>query len=265
MTPLPNYLHNKFYKEFKGSNIVESKVSILKLSHWIDERLSEAHNPIALIINSEEKQKKELEKSSSKHKDSNPVHSFQEENKDDKTNQENFKIICWLYTENHKISKCETLKIEPTINCCNLVKQKKKIPLNCLSNTHMINICKSKKHCQVDNWPKRHHTLLHSKKMSVRNSADHIDSNINRVIEIKILSQTYLHIIHVTLTNSRRDIEVHTNALLDTGWDTSLIRNDIAEKLKFNQKKKDNKYFKCRNKYKKDIIRSSKLYNNTTD
>ena len=32
--------------------------------------------------------------------------------------------------------------------------------------------------------------------------------------------------------NNRKDIEVHTNALLDTGSDTTLIRKDIADKLK---------------------------------
>ena len=34
--------------------------------------------------------------------------------------------------------------------------------------------------------------------------------------------------------NSRRNIEVHTNALLDTGSDITLIRKDIADKLKLN-------------------------------
>ena len=48
------------------------------------------------------------------------------------------------------------------------------------------------------------------------------------------MSQTYLQIVPVILTNSRRDIEVHTNALLDTGSDTTLIRKDIADKLKLN-------------------------------
>ena len=153
---LPNYLHNKFYKELKNNDIDENKVDLLKFSHWLDERLSEAHNPIALMINAEEKQKKELEKSSSKHKDSNRIHSFQEDNKDDKTNQENLKIICWLCMGNRKISNCEKLKNESTENRRNLVKQKK-LCFNCLSNTHMINTCKSKRHCQVDNCQKRHH------------------------------------------------------------------------------------------------------------
>ena len=43
-----------------------------------------------------------------------------------------------------------------------------------------------------------------------------------------------MQIVSVTLSNSRRDIEVHTNALLDTGSDTTLIRKDIADKLKLN-------------------------------
>ena len=36
------------------------------------------------------------------------------------------------------------------------------------------------------------------------------------------------------MTNIRRDIEVHTSALLDTGSDTTLIRKDIADMLKLN-------------------------------
>ena len=109
-----------------------------------------------------------------------------------------------------------------------------KLCFNCLSNTHMINTCKFKRHCQVDNCQKRHHTLLHSEEMLVPNSPDQIDSNINNIFERKTLSQTYLQIVLVTLTNSRRDMEVHTNALLDTGSDTTLIRKDIADKLKLN-------------------------------
>ena len=135
VTRLPNYLRNKFCKEFKSKDIDENKVDLLKFSHWLDERLSGAHNPTALIINPEERQKKELEKSSSKHKDSNRIHSLQEDNKDDKTNQENFKIICWLCTGNYKISNCEKIKNESSENCRKLVKQKK-LCFNCLSNTH---------------------------------------------------------------------------------------------------------------------------------
>ena len=99
----------------------------------------------------------------------------------------------------------------------------------------MINTCKSKRHCKIENCQKRYHTLLHSEEMPVPNNPDQIDSNINNIIEKEILSQTYLKIVSETLTNSRRDIEVHTNALLDTGSDTTLIRKDIADKLKLNR------------------------------
>ena len=63
VTGLPNYLRNKFYT---------NRVHLLKFFHWLDERLSEAQNTIALIINAAEKQRKELEKSSEV---SNRIHS----------------------------------------------------------------------------------------------------------------------------------------------------------------------------------------------
>ena len=40
--------------------------------------------------------------------------------------------------------------------------------------------------------------------MPVSNSADQVDSNINNTIEKEILSEAYLQIIPVTMTNSRR-------------------------------------------------------------
>ena len=61
-TRLPNYLCSKFFKEFQGNDTDENKVDLLNFFHWLDEKLSEAHNPIALIINAEGKQKKEFKK-----------------------------------------------------------------------------------------------------------------------------------------------------------------------------------------------------------
>ena len=87
----------------------------------------------------------------------------------------------------------------------------------------MINTCKSKRHCLVDNCQKRHHTLIHSEEMPVQNSPDQVDSKISTITEKAILSQTYFRIVTVTLTSSRRDIEVSTNARLDTDSNTTLI------------------------------------------
>ena len=78
-----------FIFEIKGvvpSAIIASFLTGLKFSHWLDESLSEAHNPIALIMNAEEKQRKVLEKLSSRHKDSNRIHSVRKGSKGDKTN-----------------------------------------------------------------------------------------------------------------------------------------------------------------------------------
>ena len=68
--------------------------------------------------------------------------------------------------------------------------------------------------------------------MPVPNNPDHVDRNINNIIEKDILSQTYFQIVPVTLTKSRRDIEVHTTMLLDTGSDMTLIRKNVADKSK---------------------------------
>ena len=43
---------------FAKSIIKGKKNSLLKFSHWLREKLPEAHNPISLIINTEEKQRK---------------------------------------------------------------------------------------------------------------------------------------------------------------------------------------------------------------
>ena len=127
--------------------------------------------------------------------------------------------------------KCKKLKNESTENRHNLVKHKFFFA-SIVFSTHMINTCKSKRHCPEDDCQKRHHTLLHSKEMPVPDSSDQVDSNIINIIEKEILSQTHLQIVPVTLTNNGRDIKVNTNALLDTDLDTTLIQKDITDKLK---------------------------------
>ena len=67
--------------------------------------------------------------------------------------------------------------------------------------------------------------------MPVPNSSNQVDRNFDKIIEKEIQPQTYFKIVPVTLTNNRIDIEVHTNALSDTGSDTTLIHKDIVGKL----------------------------------
>ena len=110
----------------------------------------------------------------------------------------------------------------------------KKICFNRLSNTHLINKCKSKISCKIDGCKKRHHTILHSPNSLATNP-----SGINIITDTEVHSQnfihqyrtnrTYLQIVSVKLMN--KDIVVETNALLDTGSGTTLLRNNIATKL----------------------------------
>ena len=51
------------------------------------------------------------------------------------------------------------------------------------------------------------------------------------------MSQTYLQIAFVTLTNSRRAIEVRTSLLLGTGSDTSVQKDNVG-KLKLTRKRR---------------------------
>ena len=128
-----------------------------------------------------------------------------------------------------------------------------KLCFNCLSNSHMIKNCKSKVFCRVDNCKKRHHTLLHpvnegdNSNSSSNDTTQNYQTNQHATIglndqtsespqqsEAAVNTQlgakhTFLQIIPVKLSNGHTFIE--TNALLDCGSDTTLLRKDIAQRL----------------------------------
>ena len=127
----------------------------------------------------------------------------------------------------------------------------------------MFNTCKSKKHCQVDTCQKRHQTLLHSEEIPVPNSPDKVDSNINNIIEKEILSQTYLQIVRATIT--AKDIEIHTNALLDTSSEATLIPKDIADKFKLSGIRKKTNILNAVTNKRKTSSEVVNFIKNTTD
>ena len=110
----------------------------------------------------------------------------------------------------------------------------KKLCFNCLLNTHLINKCKSKTSCKIDCCKKRHHTILHPPNPPATNppatniTTDTEVHNQNVMYQYRT-NRAYLQIVPVKLMN--KDIVVETNALLDTGSDTTLFRSDIATKL----------------------------------
>ena len=140
----------------------------------------------------------------------------------------------------------------PVDECLRLVKVNK-LCFNCLSNYHLINNCKSKVFCREDNCKKRHHTLLYpvnegnNRNSSCNDTVQNYQTNQHTIIglndqtsespqqsEAAVNTQlgakhTFLQIISIKLSNGHTFIE--TNALLDCGSDTTLLRKDIAQRL----------------------------------
>ena len=128
-----------------------------------------------------------------------------------------------------------------------------KLCFNCLSNSHMIHNCKSNVCYKVDNCKKKHHTLLrpvnedNNSDSSSNDGTQNYQTNQHTTIGLndqisKSLQQseaavntqlgakhTFLQVIPVKLSNEHTFIE--TNAFLDCGSDTTLLRKDVAQRF----------------------------------
>ena len=117
----------------------------------------------------------------------------------------------------------------------------------------MINNCKSKVFCKVDNCKQRHHALLNPVNEDNNNNSSSNDTTqnyqTNQHTTIRLNDQTYespqqveaavntqlgaehhfLQFILVKLSTGHTCIE--SNALLDCGSDTTLFRKDITQRL----------------------------------
>ena len=92
---------------------------------------------------------------------------------------------------------------------------------NCLSKGHLLESCISKFNCRKDGCSQKHHTLLH-KDQTVEN----VVSNKIQISHNETISpNTYLQIIPVIVSNGSNSIR--TNALLDTGSDSTFVTSDI--------------------------------------
>ena len=124
----------------------------------------------------------------------------------------------------------------------------------------MINNCKSKAFCKVDNCKKRYHTLLHpvnegnNSNSSSNDATENYQTNQHTTIGLNDqmsespqqseaavntelgAKHTFLQVIPVKLSNGH--IFIETNALLDCGSDTTLLRKDIAQRLNLKGKQK---------------------------
>ena len=129
-------------------------------------------------------------------------------------------VKCWLCSEGHKISDCDTLKNAPVELRIDIVKLNK-LCFNCLSNSHFINTCKSINTYKIADCGKRHHTLLHKTEtvdpLPEELSSDHsniAEGTTNNHSAPFLKDFTYLKITPVILNNgnARQWLEYNINS-----------------------------------------------------
>ena len=96
----------------------------------------------------------------------------------------------------------------------------------------------SKVTCRVDGCRKHHHMLLHEtrKVIASQSIAEKEIAQNNSIQSTAIQSKTYLQVLPVILSND--SYSVRTNALLDCGADSALVREDISKILQLKGKQK---------------------------
>ena len=161
---------------------------------------------------------------------------------------------CIICKNDHPISNCTSFEEMAPEERLVLAKRKK-LCFNCLGRFHMTRICKSKRHCFKKDCNKRHHTLLHDALVqppedtpqevldenekaegnkNVGENTEKVGENPgepNKVVNGHINSEerhVFLQIVPVTITNKEGNHPIKTYALLDTGSQVTLIRDDIA-------------------------------------
>ena len=232
---LPRFMRSKFYQDFKDSTYDNNDLNLEYFEKWLANRLTEMFNPIAAIIGTRETTNQNHSDKNKDNKYNRQQHSiFQMPGNNSNTNKQQFNLKCWFCNNNdHKVSLCPEIEVLSYPDKTKTIKDKK-LCFNCLSNTHLINKCKSKISCQIDGCKKRHHTILHPPKPPATNPpATNIttDTEVHsqNAIDQYRTNRAYLQIVPVKLMN--KEIVVELNALHDTGSDTTLLCSDIATKL----------------------------------
>lgn len=211
---LPYNLRNLFYNHSKEYFNTNQVISIQQFEQWLEHRLKQFFNPIADIIASQEPVKfRDFNKPSTRN---NLLNKTGDDNNSDETS----KVKCWLCSSDHRMNKCEQF-ISKSLEEKQKVVELYKLCWNCLSKGHIIKNCNSEVRCRMRGCGKKHHTLIHQPDKSETPPSA-------RTHNIKsITSKTYLQIVPVTISNGINSLQ--TNAVLDTGSDSSLIRQDIAK------------------------------------
>ena len=174
-------------------------------------------NPIAAITETRESTKQNHSGKNKDNKYNRQQHNiFLMSRNNSNNNKQRFNLNCWFCNNNdHKASLCPEIKDLSYSDKIKTIKGKK-LCFNCLSNTHVINKCKSKI------------SSLQSNPLATNITTD-TEVQRQNVIDQYRTNRAYLQIAPVKLMN--KDIVVETNALLHTGSDATLLRSDVVTKL----------------------------------
>lgn len=214
---LPHNLRNSFYKHSRNflSSEISSNPDLSFFENWLDDKLREYYNPIANIIASKEQNLKSSGKGSSYNTTAKP--------QNDEVTYDSSILACWMCSKPHKIWNCDAFNSK-TVEDRRSSAKDLKLCYNCLSNNHQIKTCQSRLSCKVCNG--RHHTLLHvNKGEDTKHSKIGYGSTHHTTEEERV----FLQVIPVTISHG--EIRIETNALLDCGSDTTLIKRNLSEKL----------------------------------
>ena len=138
-----------------------------------------------------------------------------------KPTYEKFCFIC--KSKDHKVVTCDKfLELSPTNRA--LAARDSRYCFNCLSGEHRARDCTSEKKCHVEDCKLLHHTLLHGAEKIFPPKVN-VRSSLVPQPESQVLLKVIPVRVHV------KDKLIDTFAMLDSGSDASLIRQDIANKL----------------------------------
>ena len=161
-------------------------------------------------------------------------------------------FVSRIFQKNHKVTDCSKRKNKAYSENINLVKSKK-LCFNCFLNPHTISNYKSKISCIAKGFQKRHHTLLHlppvNKTSPVSPQSSDFPATINnetpeKNIQLQVSShsiqnktQVFLQKVPITLISNSYCLD--TNALRDSGLDTTIIHKDIVKNLGLKGEKRE--------------------------
>ena len=130
------------------------------------------------------------------------------------------KIKC-LCSNEHHLMNCDEFRSKSVNEKKEFVK-KECLCWNCISKSHESKYCISKYSCRKEDCGKKHHTLLHEEKKAKISTSSHNTLQMQNAV-------TYLKVLLVVATNGLN--QVKTNALLDTGSNSTLITSELTKQL----------------------------------